>query len=303
MTAPAGWVDPNPPNGSDPRTNRILAISGAALTAVVLTALVVVVVLHKSAADDAQPRRGVMTLTAANAPTADPFMPSVVVTPTQISDTAAGQIASLATQLPQSAARGVRVVQGLQPGLYGVAGQSFPCDVAEVANRLDASRDKAAVWAQALGLSVQQVPHYLNTLTPVALTIDTWVTAYLYTDGRARGLQTVLQAGTAVLIDPAGVPRLHCASGDPLSPSANLNAADLNTDGKGWSGFEVRNVAAIAYGGAPSGPTTVTEFSVLDLGTGERATRKAGGTFNLPENPSVQLPDPVAMNVAPKPER
>jgi hypothetical protein len=57
------------------------------------------------------------------------------------------------------------------------------------------------------------IPHYLNTLTSVTLTVDTWVTAHDFSGGRERPFQSVLQAGTAVMIDQAGVLRMHCESG------------------------------------------------------------------------------------------
>ena len=147
----------------------------------IIAALVSVVLLKRVARDDAD--RPVLALSAINAPGADGFMESQVVSPTQISDAAAGQIATFSAQLPVNAHRGVRVVPGTLPGLYGVAGQGFSCDVPGVANQLAADHAKDAAWAGALGLDMRQVSSYLNSLTPVDLTADTWVTAYSYANG------------------------------------------------------------------------------------------------------------------------
>lgn len=300
MTAPSGWVDPNPQNSPDPGVNRALAFAGVVLVGVVIVSLIGVVLLKNGAATD-DTDRPLLALSAINAPATDGFMESQVVAPTQISEAAADQIATFSAQLPVNAHRGVRVVPGTLPGLYGVAGQGPSCDVPGVANQLDADHAKEGVWAGALGLTARQVPSYLNSLTPVDLTADTWVTAYSYVNGGHVGLQQVLQAGTAVLVDTAGVPRLHCASGDPLGPPADLDIAVMRTDGKHWSGFDPRNVVAIAYGGASSVPATVAEFVLLDLSNGQQIKRKPGGVIDLARagDDQVQLPDPAAMNVAP----
>lgn len=290
----ANWIDPNPPAPVDPRSSRIVVLSGAALTAVVLVALVVVVfAAHRGVFDDGGDRPHA-ELVAVNAADKDPFMPSVVTMPTQVSSSAASQVSNLMAQLPTSS-RGVRLVAGTQPGLYGALPQGAACDVPAVANQLDAQPAKGRLWSQVLGIDVNMVPYYLNSLTPVTLNADTWVTTHSYTDGRASAIQAVLQAGSAVLIDRAGVPRVHCASGAPLLPPANASLATMSLDGKRWLGFDVQNVVAIGYGVANS--RAIDEFNLLDLATGDTVAQKAGGLIAL--NSSVPLPDPVAMNVPP----
>ena len=302
MSAPSGWVDPNPHNTDDPAVNRKLAVAGVLLTSVIIAALVIVVLAKGG---DGQDDRPILTLTAINAATANAFMDSQVVAPTQISDAAASQIAAFSAQLPVSAGRGVRVIPGTTAGLYGVAEQGFSCDVPGIANQLVGPQEKVSAWAGALGLTADQVPSYLNSLTPVVLTADTWVTAYSYAGGQVEGLQTVLQTGTAVLIDTAGVPRVHCASGDPLSPSANIGIATMNPDGKGWPGFQARNVVAVDYKKPDSAPSSMAEFVLLDVATGQQVKRKPGGVIDLARSGTspVALPDPAAMNVPPNQTR
>lgn len=295
-----GWVDPNPPDTTDPRAARTLIIAGVALAGVVLMALVGVVVAKHAGllggpGDGDSPS---VVLAGANTERSDSFMPSVVVTPIEIADTVAGDIASFTSQLPFSASRGVRLVPGTQPGLYGIVGKTVVCDVPAVANYLDAHPERSAAWAQAIGISPQKVPYYLNTLTPVALTADIWVTSWNFTDGHAVPAQMVLQAGNAVLIDQVGVPRVHCATGNPLAPPANIDLGTLTLQGAQWQEFKPQNVIAVAYsGGGATQP--VTEFSLRDLSTGETDTRPAGGTIDLGTDPAGWIPDPVAMNVPP----
>ena len=68
------------------------------------------------------------------------------------------------------------------------------------------------------------------------LRVDTRVTNHGFVNGTANPIQEVLQAGTAVLVDKFGVPRLRCYCGNPLTPPI-AESAPQNT-GPTWSGFE-----------------------------------------------------------------
>ncbi len=299
--AGAGWVDPNPPDITDPVAGRALTIAATALTGLVLLTLIAVVIAKHAGVfgvdDDGDGPR--VELEAANVAGADPFMPSVVVAPIDIADSVAGDVDSFTSQLPASAGRGARLVPGTQQGLYGTVGKTAVCDVPEVANYLDVHPERSRSWARAISIAPQKIPYYLNTLTPVALIADTWVTSSAFVDGRAVPAQAVLQAGTAVLIDQAGVPRVHCATGDPLAPPANMNFADLDVQGKRWPKFLPQNVIAVAYASGGTAQSAVAEFALRDLSSGEVETRAAGGTISIGADPTGWTPDPVAMNVPP----
>lgn len=296
-----GWVDPNPPDATNPGADRVLIMAGIGLTIVVLVALVGVVVAKRAGVfGSGAPDRPPVVLIAANAAGDDRFMPSVVVSPIEITDTVAGDIESFTAQLPPSAGRGVRLVPGTQPGLYGGFGPTAVCDVPAVANYLDAYPDRSVPWATAIGIAAEKIPYYLNTLTPVALAADTWVTATRLVDGRPGAMQAVLQAGNAVLVDQAGVPRMHCATGNPLTPPANVDLRTLDVRGKTWPEYATENVIAVAYAAGDASEQVVTEFTVRDLSNGETARYPVGGTINLGADPAGWAPDPVAMNVPPK---
>jgi hypothetical protein len=305
VTTPINWTDPNPRDATDPRAKTAVTIAGVALTTLVVAALIFVVVAkHNNMFGGGSPEQTVV-LAPANAPVSNPFTPSVVVSPTRTSVTTAATLAAATQQFPIAADRGVRLASGTQPGLYGATVQGIPCDASAVANHLDAHPEKAGPWAQAMGLPPAQIPYYLNTLTPVVLTADTWVTSHAFSAGQASAFQTVLQAGSAIMIDPVGIPRVHCASGDPLRPPANKNLSVLSDiEGRAWSGYDPQNVVAVAYSSSGSSPpqsAPITEFSLVDLGTGEPLVRKAGGTINLGPITGQygQLPDPVSMNIPP----
>lgn len=288
------WVDPNQPSPINPRARLILAVSAVALTLVVVATLVAVLVFTRGH-DSAQSAAGDVTLITRNTQTDDPFTKSILVVPVSISGEAAQKSATLLQQLPVRADRGVRPVSGRQPQLYGATGETYPCDAVTLANDLDTNATTAHAWGLALGLTPQQIPSYLNTLTAVVLMGDTWVTTHTLADGVAHPAQAVLQAGTAVLVDPLGVPRVHCVSGAPLTPPANQKLTEYRMDGDKWDGFSPQTVLATNYASAGA-PGPLGDFTLIDVTSGEQVVRKAGGTIELGSS-TVPLPDPAVMNV------
>ncbi|BBZ35917.1 DUF6777 domain-containing protein [Mycolicibacterium confluentis] len=287
------WVDPNPPTENNARTTTILAASGVLLTVVVVAALIAVVL----SATSREARTGDVFLVAANAPSDQAFTRSVLVMPVAISDLARQRTAALLQQIPVRSDRGVRPVSGHQSELYGATGDIAPCDVVTLANQLDADPATAEAWGLTLGLSPGQIPYYLNTLTPVVLTLDTWVTTHAWSEDGPLSNQTVLQAGNAVLIDQVGVPRVHCATGNPLTPPANANLNDYRVEGDEWPGFAPQNVIAVTYA-TPENNSRAAEFTLLDVVTGEPVVRAVTASIEL-GGTSVPLPDPAVMNVPP----
>ncbi|QYL21763.1 DUF6777 domain-containing protein [Mycolicibacterium diernhoferi] len=278
----------------------MLVLAGAALTFVVLCALIGVVLAKRTGLlGSADPDRPPVALIAANDVGDAPFMPSVVVAPIEIAGTVASDMASFTAQLPRSAGRGARLVAGTQRGLYGSVGDAAVCDVPAIANFLDAYPDRSASWARAIGIEQQKVPYYLNTLTPVVLNSDTWVTLSLFSGGHTESVQAVLEAGNALLVDEIGVPRVHCASGNPLLPPANIDLSSMEPTGDKWPHFSPNEVLAVAYTGpGPSAPA-VSVFELRDVRTGDVIERIPGRTIAIGEDPAGWVPNLAAMNVPP----
>lgn len=109
-------------------------------------------------------------------------------------------------------------VKGSQPALYGGTQDKGSCDPEKLIDFLRDNDDKAAAWASVFGIQTSDIADYVHGLTPVVLTRDTRVTNHGYANGRATTLQSVLEAGTAVLVDRFGVPRVKCNCGNPLAP-------------------------------------------------------------------------------------
>jgi hypothetical protein len=108
----------------------------------------------------------------------------------------------------------------------------------------------------------------------VLLRTDTRVTNHGFRSGRATPRQSVLQAGTAVLVDRSGVPRVRCACGNPLAPPVAVRSA--NYQGPRWSGFDPTLIVVVS----PS-PSPVTGFVLIDASTGAtfgRPVATSGGS-------------------------
>ena len=102
------------------------------------------------------------------------------------------------------------------------------------------------------------------------LRADTAVTNHGFTDGAATTLHSVLQAGSAVLIDRYGVPRARCACGNPLTPSTL--ASPTGYTGTRWAAFDPAHVVAVT----PT-PTPMTQLELVDPVSLIVFTRPVGG--------------------------
>src|SRR3954470_9085930 len=147
-------------------------------------------------------------------------------------------------QPPASTAN--RTVSGNAPGLYGGTKTNI-CDAAMIERYLSDHPKMAEAWAKAQGPSVtpDQIHDFLASLTPVTLLSDTAVTNNDYRDGQAVPFQSVLQAGTAVLIDERGVPRVRCACGNPLGRPGPRPSPRYEYEGRKWLRFDDKAVTVI----------------------------------------------------------
>jgi hypothetical protein len=228
---------------------------------------------------------------------------------------------------PPSAARGsgsgpVSYGGGL-PGLYGGTRNISSCNATQLVNFLEQNQRKASAWATALGIQSTQIRRYVSSLTDVILRTDTRVTNHGYEGGIAIPIQSVLQAGTAVFVDPYGQPVVKCYCGNPLTPPV-LYTTPVYT-GPLWASFSTTNITIIKqsitvinvfklydpntgqiftrtpganghdgpYLGAPSSPGSPTSTTATATGTASTPSQTSSGGAPS-ENPSVSLsPNPV----------
>ncbi|MFE1438618.1 DUF6777 domain-containing protein [Streptomyces sp. NPDC058739] len=152
-----------------------------------------------------------------------------------------------------------RLVSGATPGLYGGTEGVGSCDVGRQIDHLTADPAKARAFAEVEGIGAQAVPGYLRGLTPVQLRADTRVTNHGWRDGRTTVYQSVLQAGTAVLVDTRGVPRVRCACGNPLLPPSGASGP-VSTGGTAWSGYRPAEVVVVT-----PAPQVITHITIVDV--------------------------------------
>ncbi|MGF1429347.1 DUF6777 domain-containing protein, partial [Kitasatospora sp. LaBMicrA B282] len=285
-TALAGTPPPPPPPrtlvgaaGSGPRPPwwrrpRSLVLAGILVAVAVVVAVLLVERQPKksnaagsSSTGTAAPR---VTLQAASANGQDPYTGSVTVSASAGAATGASASAS-GTAPAGSGGTGTGSVSGATVGLYGGTERNTSCDVDQLADFLTSHPDKGRAWAGVEGIDISRIPAYLHSLTSVVLRVDTRVTNHGFANGAATSFQSVLQAGSAVLVDDHGVPRARCACGNPLLPPIVDTAAPQYT-GDSWPAFRADSVVTVQPAPAP-----VSSLTLVDPQSGQWFTRPVGG--------------------------
>ena len=241
------------------------------LVIVIVVALTVGVVVGRSSSSDA----ATVTLEPAGSASTDAFTSSVTTGPVadfaDSVDTASAQMLDSLDTDPKS---NTRVVVGTTPGLYGGSGDTRVCDPQMLVDFLAHDASKAAAWASVFGIDPDGISAYVASLTPVLLTHDTLVTNHGYNNGKATARASVLQRGTAVLVDSTGTPRVKCNCGNPLAPPPEaISLTDARLNGEQWPDY-----APVAVTVVQTGDTT-TNLVLINVHTGD--------TYNQP----VSSPD------------
>jgi len=192
----------------------------------------------------------------------DPFFESVATSAVEVEGGGVEEVAG--------GGDSIESVGGATPGLYGGTGDDAVCDPAGLVGFLDENSEKAAAFADVLGIAPADIEDYVAGLTPVLLREDTRVTNHGFESGRATARQSVFQAGTAVLVDDRGVPRVRCACGNPLTEP---DAASGSYEGDPWRGFDDSRLVAVA----PAGESQ-SELELVNVTTGEPYTVPVGGS-------------------------
>jgi hypothetical protein len=236
---------------------------------VVLIAVVTATTLGMTACSSQS--AGAVTLESANNAGADPFSASVAIGPAV---SFPGNVVAITTAARKGRSVDKKthtlVAPGTAPGLYGGSGDAHVCDADQLVTFLSQHPDKAAAWAGVLGIASTNIKSYVASLTPVVLTADTLVTNHGYRNGRATTLQSVLQAGTAVMVDNTGTPRVKCNCGNPLTPPQPINVTSAHVSGAQWAGYSSSAITRVQ----PGLPTK--EFTLTDIRTGDPYSVAAG---------------------------
>lgn len=289
-------LDPPPAPTGAPAAPRRRWLAGAGVVAVAATVTAGVVAIVTGGDDDGL-EDGSIRLEPVDAQTPNPFIDENL----DLGDFLDGELqlgeiptpsGTEAPELSDAVVTGLsgKVAAGDQAGLHGGSQTTAVCDVAALAELLadPAHADRGRAWADVQGIAVDEIAAFLDRLTPVRLRYDTRVTNHGFRDGRARPFQSILQAGTAVLVDHRGVPRARCSCGNPLTEpapvdtdadAAESDALDLdhlaaNPD-DAWDGLDPAAVVTIEPGEERD------RIVVADLETGRHVEQLPGLTYTV----------------------
>ena len=163
----------------------------------------------------------------------------------------------------------VQSQSGSVPGLYGGTRNERTCNKQQLVLFLLENRAKGEAWASVLGITYDQIESYVAELTGVTLIHDTRVTNHGYRNGQPTVIQSVLQSGTAVLVDKYGVPRVRCSCGNPLLPPTPVKTPVYR--GPTWQWWNPGGVTVINQS-----TTIINIFVLVDIGSGTTYARPAG---------------------------
>lgn len=179
---------------------------------------------------------------------------------------------------------GYRSAPGSLPGMFAGEFNAAACDVDVLAASLAADPERADAWAGVLSIAPGDIPGYLARTTPMYLASDARVVNHGYEDGDVVARDAVMQRGSAVLVDPLGVPRVDCVGGSPLLPADPVEGETFSGDG--WVNFERERVILIAQA-----PAELDTFEVRDIDTGELFVRPVGSRGEADVGEATDAPD------------
>ncbi|MEV5101759.1 DUF6777 domain-containing protein [Streptomyces massasporeus] len=231
---------------------------------------------------------GELFLLPAAAPGPDPFTDSTALTAATPSPAP-----RTSPRTDRASAAGPRFLSGGTPGLYGGTERTGSCDIGRQVGHLVRDPARGRAFAEAVGISPVALPDHVRALTPVVLRADTRVTGHGFRAGRITRYQSVLQAGTAVLVDDRGLPRVRCACGNPLGPPAESPGTPV-IRGTPWPGYRPGRVIAVT-----PAPRAVTGFTIIDVTAWTWIERRTGHDVRHDR----ALPPPALVTDSPDPSR
>lgn len=243
-----------PPVSADAQANPRKKPAGKKILAII--AAVVVVIAGGTAAyfvPGMLKPQAAMSYISAKDPGPDPFMD----TPADPDILPQLEGAAMPWHTPPSGS-----VDGHDPNLYGGSGSFSVCDSEKLINNLSSNDELNRAFASGVGVNASDVPRFIHSLQPLILMQDTWVTNHGFSRGKATPFQSVLQRGTAVLVDAYGVPRVRCSCGNPLAEAWSGYTAPSAIE-SAWDGYDARKVATIY-----EADDSAQDFEVASIDTG-----------------------------------
>ncbi|PKT71523.1 hypothetical protein CW362_18620 [Streptomyces populi] len=170
---------------------------------------------------------------------------------------------------------------------FGGSARPGTCVVARLKEFLTDPKNSARAreWARVLDIRPDEIPGYVDRLTPVVLRHDTLVTNHAYKHGKAVPFESLLQSGIAVLVDRRGLPAVKCSCGNPLRPSkADIKKVSVGfKDGnRKWSGFREDRIVVVE---PPPGEEPLHRLRLVDVDDPGRGISRPLGTGGEKDTP------------------
>lgn len=186
---------------------------------------------------------------------------------------------------------------GSTPGLYAGTRAVPSCDVEALIRMLAVDPAKEEAFARTVSVPRDRLAGFVRGLTPVQLRADTLVTGHGFRAGEVTTYQSVLQAGTAVMVDGRGLPRIRCVCGNPLDPPSGEADAAAGA-GERWAGFDPARTVVVEPAAQP-----VAELVIVDVVHHSWLARPVGDEGTGDREPEVPPPyDPGTDITGPLPD-
>jgi hypothetical protein len=228
-----------------------------------------------------QPATQLVSLEAANSPGSSPWMES----------TTSPDLPRRLNRVENTSTPSTQTVSGDQIGLYGGSTNQAVCDRDQMVNFLERNPAQSAAWRTVAHVS--DIRAYASTLSPVVLLRDTRVTNHGFENGAPTTFQSVLQTGTAVLVDNRGIPRVRCDSGSPLDEPQSDASEEFT--GTGWQGLDSDSVVKVQRSDTPIAALIVTAMPVVEPSPGPPSTTSATTTETTAPSSTTYLEPPTQL--------
>jgi hypothetical protein len=215
-----------------PRGSRARWIIAALLIVAIAAGVGVFVLTRPAATPPATTANKVVIYEPPDKPGSNPFTPPATVIRASSSPTPSVEASPIASATPSPASSASASPSSSTPagtplpqGTFGGSGSNTVCDREKLLQYLHGDPARLRVWASVRGIDISQVDQYVRALTPATLTKDLRVTNHSFVNGDAQAYQSILPAGTAVLLDANGQVVTRCLCGNPLTGAVPVGQA------------------------------------------------------------------------------
>ncbi len=254
---PGGPAGPGWPPGKKSNTGLIIALIAVSAVLLLLIGGTSAYVLTRS---DGSSEEVVSVTTEPVSTATDPFTPPIPPPGQSTTDVAIEQ--PVVTDKPVT-------VEGGRVGLYGGTEKLSQCDKVKLVTFLQDNPDKAEAWAKVQGIATTEISSYVNKLTQVVLRSNTQVLNHGWANGRITKFVSVLQYGTAVLVNDYGLPVVKCYCGNPLSAAPVYHRVTYK--GPTWTGWNQQSITIIQQN-----VTIINNYTIINITNGQPFVRPAG---------------------------